>query len=521
MRRQHPRFETGPRPAVAGLLIAAALLALPGDGAQNRWDLEEEDADSVVVIRLLPPTGERRGGKVRLETLVTDPEVHNVIFHLDGEPVARRRSPPWAAEVRLASPPREQLVRVEALDADDRLLAADEMTVNRDARPLKVSLRSIEPAADGLVVRAAVSLPDTVELERLEVWYNDELRRSWTAAELAGGGLDGAAFADGELRIALETGEAGPQDFVRVNARLADGRAIEGVGLVSGREFAEEVDVRLVQLQVVVTNKRGLPMRGFTKEHFRISEDGRERPPAGLFRADDVTLLMGLALDSSGSMRQIWPATREAAASFLGDTLTQRDEGFLVDFDTRLRLVEPRTADRSRLIAALDELEPEGGTALYDSILFSLLQFDGQQGRRGLVVLTDGYDVDSQADPRRAVDFGRKLGVPIYILALDNLADAGRVPARGVTRRIADPGAAVQALKLVTDPTGGRLYRVGSPEQIGRAFELINAELRNQYVLTYYTDTPPRPGRPPRVTIEAPGFTGLRAKVVFGTDQVY
>jgi hypothetical protein len=97
----------------------------------------------------------------------------------------------------------------------------------------------------------------------------------------------------------------------------------------------------------------------------------------------------------------------------------------------------------------------------------------------------------------------------------------GRPPGRGISTGIDDPRAAVQTLHLVTDPTGGRLYRVGSLEQIDRAFTLINAELRNQYVLTYYTDTPPEPGRPPRVDVVAPAQKGLRAKVVFGEDQIH
>ena len=505
--------------ALAATLLAMTLVAAPGEAAQSRWSPEPEDDGDAVVLRLLPPAADRQGGKVRIETLVTDPDVHNVVFFVDGEPAARRRSPPWAAELLLASPPREQRVRAEARDADDKLLAADEIVVNRVARPLRVSLRSIEPTADGLVVRAELSLPEEVALDRLEVSYNEALGRSWTAAELAAGALDAATFADGVLEATLAAHDPGPQDFVRVTAHLADGRSVEDVELVSGREFTEQVAVHLVQLQVVVTNKRGLPMRGLGKEHFRIRENGRDREAAGLFRADDVALLLGLALDSSGSMRRIWPTTRQAAASFLNDTLLDRDEGFLVDFDTHLRLVQARTGDRQLLLAALDELEPEGGTALYDSILFSLLQFDRQQGRRGLVVLTDGQDIDSQADPRRAVEFGQKLGVPVYILALDS--QGGRVPSRGITTSISDPAAALQELHLVTDPTGGRLYRVGNPEQISRAFELINAELRNQYVLTYYTDTPPDPGRPPKVRIEAPGFKGLKAKVVFGTDQVY
>lgn len=513
-----------PRRLACALLLAACLAAIPlatSSGAARSAPPEEESEATGVVIRLLPPATGRQGDKVRIETLVTDPAVHNVVFFVDGEQAARRRSPPWATELRLATPPREQRVRAEARDRDDVLLAADEIAVNRQVRPLKVSLRSIEPVAAGLLLRAELSLPEAVRLDQLEVYLNEERRHAWTAAQLANGELAGASFADGRLEATLETDAADPRDFVRVVARLADGRQIEDVELVTGREFAEEVAVHLVQLQVVVTNRRGLPMRGFTREHFRIRDAGGPREAAGLFPADEVTLLMGLALDSSGSMRRLWPQTREAAVGFLGETLLDRDEGFLVDFDTRLRLVQERTGDRSRLLAALEGLEPEGGTALYDSILYSLLQFDGQQGRRGLVVLTDGQDFDSQADPGRAVEFGRKLGVPIYIVAIDGPATRGRLPSRGVTSSISDPAAAIQALHLVTDPTGGRLFRAASPDQIHRAFEVINAELRNQYVLTYYTDTPPEPGRPPRVEIEAPGFQGLQAKVVFGADQVY
>ena len=512
-----PRDTTGPptgllRAALAAAALAVALVAgPPHTGARAGWAESAERDRDAVVIRLLPPVGRERGDEVLIETLMAEPEVENVVFELDGEVVARRRGPPWAARVRLASPPREQRVRAEARGPQGRLLGADEMVINRQVRPLRLAVRSIEQTAAGLVVRAALSLPEEVALDRLELFFNEDLRRTLRPEELDGG----------ELYLALDVADPDPRDFVRLVAHLADGRALEDVGVVSGSRFTEEVDVRLVQLQVVVTNKQGLPMRGFRKEHFRIEENGRAREPAGLFVADDVTLLLGLALDTSGSMRRIWPQTRQAASTFLDSTLRERDRGFLVDFDTRLRLAQATTPDRAELAAALDELRPGGGTALFDSILFSLLQFDRQPGRRGLVVLTDGYDVDSQADPRRAVEFGRKLGVPVYILAIEGRGPGPGAGRRGVTAGIADPGAAIQSLRLVTDPTGGQLYRVRNPEQISRAFRLINAELRNQYVLTYYTDSPPEAGEPPRVEVEVPGRKGFRAKVVFGADQVY
>jgi len=143
------------------------------------------------------------------------------------------------------------------------------------------------------------------------------------------------------------------------------------------------------------------------------------------------------------------------------------------------------------------------------------LQFDRQQGRRGLVVLTDGFDVDSHADPRRAVEFARKLGVPIYILAMQAGGRAG-IPGGGFRG-----GAGTSTLHLLTDPTGGRLFPIRTSETLGHAFSQINLEMRNQYILTYYTDDPPTPGDPPEVKVTVPGMKGIKVKALLGADQIY
>ncbi|MFQ5351111.1 MAG: hypothetical protein ACE5EG_11765, partial [Thermoanaerobaculia bacterium] len=278
--RKHAVRDGFVGPALAGAAILVAILVVPDTAAQSRWSLDEEEERHDVILRLLPPASRQQGGKTLIEALVTDPEVHNVVFLLDGEVAVRRRSPPWSATIRLASPPREQLIRAEARDPDDRLLAADEMVVNRQVRPLRVSLRSLEQSAGSLVVRAGVSIPEDVQLERLEAYLNEEPRHSYDAAQLDGGRLENGRFTDGELEITIESTELDPQAFVRLVARLADGRTVEDVALVAAPGFEEEIDVHLVQLQVVVTNRRGLPMRGLQKRHFRISEGSEERQPA-------------------------------------------------------------------------------------------------------------------------------------------------------------------------------------------------------------------------------------------------
>ena len=484
----------------AMVLLSLATAPLSGQSTAAARDPEPS------IIRILPPRSVESAGRTLIEALVIEPDIHNVLFYVDGELAERRRFPPWEAKLKLDSPPREQVVRIEAVDENDKVLGSDEILVNRVVRPLRVRIEALETIATGLHLKSAVSVPNEAQLESITVFFNETVVSTHPEEELR----------DGRLEVDLERPSTRPDDYVRVLAQLEDGRSVEDVSLVAAPGFEEEVDVHLVQLQIVVTNRDGVPITGLEKKHFSIREKGRTVEPAGLFPAKDVSLLLGFAIDSSGSMQRVWRQTREAAASFLVQTISPRDEGFLIDFNTRIRLLQPRTGDRAKLQEAFNAIVPDGGTALYDSILFSMLQFDRQQGRRGLVVLTDGYDVNSQADPNRAVEFGKKLGVPIYILAME-AGGSPRVPPRG------GGGAsdATSVLHLLTDPTGGRLFRVLSMEHLRDALRIINSEMRNQYVLTYYTDTPPTAGDPPKVRLEVEKPKNFVVKVVFGQDQVY
>ncbi len=506
--------------------LEIALLPAPGGASAPRQDpaqkstiwVETQDVtyEGGTGIRILPPRERVSSGSTLVETLVLDPDVRQVVFYVDGEVRTRRKRVPWQTRLKLDEPAREQTVRVEALDMLERVVGSDEIVFNKLPRPLRAKVRSVERSGEEIALEAEVSTPEAVVLDGVDVFLNENQVATFGPAQIE----------DGRLRTSFAAGSPTEIDFVRVVARLGDGRSIEDTRLVSAEGFQEEIDVQLVQFQVLVSDRQGRPLRGFEKKHFRIHDQGDVREPAGLFEADDVSLLLGYALDSSGSMRPIWEQTMAASRMFLDATLTPRDEGFLVDFDSHIKLAEARTSDKAALEAALEEIEPEGGTALYDSVVYSLLQFDRQQGRRGLVVLTDGFDADSKTDPERAVEFARRLGVPVYIVALDMAAPAGggqrqRVPPGAMPAPQPLEGGQLAELKLLTDPSGGRLIRVRSLEQMRRALALINAEMRNQYVLTYYTDRPPEPGAPPRVTVEVDGMKDLQVRTVLGADQIY
>ena len=476
-------------PSVPWLILSLALLAIP----------LAADAHDGAVIRLLAPPQRLVAGRAEVETLSIDPDIRRVVFYLDGEEVAKGRRPPFAAKVVFANPAREQTLEIKAYDERDRLLGGDTLVINRLPIPFRARITTVDASRAGSVrVETEVSTPRKAVLEHVAIYLNENLEAT----------LDSPPFA-----ADISVPEPAPGDFVRVVATLRDGREVEDVEVLGAAGLEEEVDVNLVQLQVLVVKKNGAPVYDLAVDDFEITEAGRPRAIDRFYPAEDVSLVLGLVLDSSGSMAPIWDLTLESAKEFLKQTVAARDRSFLVDFDSRLSLVRPLTDDLGELFVGMGEITPEGGTALYDSILFSLLQFTDEPGRRALVVLTDGVDAGSTSNPKRAVEFGRKLGVPVYIVALPG---PGRTATGGNLAR----SYSVQELKLLTDPTGGRLVRAGSAEGIARAFAQINTELRHQVVLTYYTDRLPDPNARQGVTVRIKGRKDVEVRAVLALDQV-
>lgn len=463
-------------------------------------------------IRILPPEKGYRellSGRVRIQTLTIDPQIAVVEFLLDGEQVERAARPPFEARIELADPPREHTIEVKAYGARGADAGSDTIVVNRLDPPFSVRLAGISPVVSAgeqaVRVEAGISVPRSESLERVEFYRTDQLVAVFDEFE-------GEAGPSGVRRVSADVSVSGaaPQDFVRVVARLGDGRELEDVELLQGAEFSSEIDVQLVQLQVLVVDRGGNPVDGLRPEDFEVRENGELRPVENLHASNRVPLSLGLAIDSSGSMDPIWQQTSAVAAAFFDSTLTWRDQAFLVDFDSTLRLVQPLTDSKPLLARGLERLHPSGQTALYDAILFSLLQYGDAPGRRALVVVTDGFDSDSRSDPVRAIDFGKRLGVPVYVVAArsadSRLMTPGREDLREQMRRVREEADLRNNMRLITGPTGGRLFQIESIDQMARVFDRIAEELRRQVVLTYYSERPFGASVTPEVRVTRKGL---------------
>lgn len=482
-------------------------------------DLEPLMAEPPPAIRVVPPErgyGELLSGRVEIQTLIIDPRVVEVEFSLGGERVRRVRKRPFKARISLADPPRQQELAVLAYGKNGEYLGRDDFLLNQVDRPFAVRIATMDGVqVDGnaaIQVVASLSLPRAATLEGVDFYRSDLLVEA-----VHDFGREAAAGVARTIQVEALIDGGLPDDFIRVVAKLVDGREREDAQLLQGSDYQSEIDIQLVQFQVLVTDGDGNPVSGLSPGDFEMLENDRSGPAAALHTAYDVPLVLGLAIDSSDSMLPTWTRLKFIARSFLESAMTPGDRAFLVDFDDTVRLVQPLTGDRSLLSERLDHLIPMGGTALNDGLLFSLLQYRGEPGRRALIVITDGADEHSRSRPGQSSEFAERLGLPIYFIELDN-------------SRAGDPGAAAirrsrERLQRIAEATGGRLFHLelhgDTPwwtEPIEQVFGRIEEDLRHQHVLTYYTDQAPGTPVEPDIRVTRRGLKLRSAVPLAGID---
>ena len=448
------------------------------------------------MIHIVPPARgylQPYSGRVEIQTLIIHPLITAVDFLLDGGLKRRVSKKPYTGYVDLAHPPRKQTLEVRGYDALGTVLGTDRMILNQPDVAHGVRIASIRRLPDiehtALRIEAVVSVPRSVRLEEVTFYLGE--RKVEAAYEF---GVEADLVAPRRIPVEALTEYTPADDFVRVVATFADGREPEDAQLLQGAEYQDEIEIQLIQLQVLVTDRHGNPVRDLGPADFEVREGGVRRRVQDLHTAQDVPLVLGLAIDTSDSIAPIWRQVKDVSVGFLDAALSPGDRAFVVNFAGTVRLASPVTGNKRLLAARLGGLAPRVGTALNDALLFSLLQYGREPGRRALVVVTDGVDQHSRSRPRQSSAFAERLGLPIYFIELHRprtriWTPDGYVPARPRPRRHR------KRLRNISRQTGGRLFYVNlsadTPhwtERIEQVFDQIEDDLRHQHVLTYYTD---------------------------------
>ncbi|MEM9599154.1 MAG: VWA domain-containing protein, partial [Acidobacteriota bacterium] len=407
-------------------------------------------------------------GRTRFEVEVYDSAIARVDFLLDDRTVDSRREPPFAARIDLGRTPRRMLLTAVAYNSAGAELGRDSTVLNGGDVGLGVRIvQPTKPQGTGPVdVEAEISVPIERSLDRVLFFWNNE---------------QVATLFSPPFRQRVMIPEDRPVGYVRVVAMLDDGALAEDVVFMNGPDAGERVDVQLVELYVVVTDRDGRPVRGLGPEEFSVREEGVPQNIATFSDAAELPLTLGMAIDSSASMFVKLPRVQRAALRFLQSTFKEQDRAFVVDFDSKPRLVRGTTNDLGRLERSINGLEASGRTALWESVVFSLVQLQGVRGRKALVVFSDGADEDDQFPFRSSLRIAREMGVPIYMILMK------KEPQESAARGLLSRSFTSRAQRLAA-ATGGRVFYAKEYDSLDEVYDEIELELRSQYLLAYYPE---------------------------------
>ncbi len=382
----------------------------------------------------------------------------------------------------MTGPSRRSIVLLTLLTT----LAIGSMAVAQDAqRRRDFSIRVTEPMDQGLVfgktrLAAEVKIKDLDLIDRVEFSVGDEI-----------------VFVDREppFECFHDFGEASRSWIVRAVAYHKEEVSVSDAVITRKLSFAAIERVNRVILWVSATDKKGNFLLDLEQDGFTVKEDGTEQEILDFFH-EDRPINMAILIDTSGSMKDRLEEVHKAASSFV-ETLREQDRAMIIDFDDKVFLIQDLTADHEALKEAVTSTEAIGGTAIYDALHAAYRKLATIEGRKVIVLLSDGADSASQFSFDRVAEEAKARNVMIYPIGLGG--GQGGAPRKGV-------------LKEFADVTGGKFYFVTKAEDLAGVYERIAEELRKQFFIAYSTNNEEWDGRWIEIQVEHDGPIKIRAR---------
>jgi len=248
------------------------------------------------------------------------------------------------------------------------------------------------------------------------------------------------------------------------------------------------IDTELVTLNVRVIDRNNRPINNINKNEFRVFEDGVPQPVFS-FTEEEVPVIYGLAVDTSGSLRGAFEQVINAAKAIINSN-KKGDETFLERFisSDKIETVQDFTSNKDALMDGLDTLYIEGGqTAVIDGVYLAAEHVaeykkgdNNDRRRRALIVVTDGEDRSSYYQQAQLFQRLREEDVQIYVIGFVNELDAEK----GLIRKSPRQNAVNLINKIATE-TGGRAFFPESISELPQIANEIVRDLRTQYVISY------------------------------------
>jgi VWFA-related protein len=472
-------FRPEMAPAEASTLPSAEAIVIAEESAPKASPAEPK-------LKILPPNRETPIGILRLEA-VAAPPIERVEFYLEDKRIVTRTRPPYSVEIDLGDVPRRQTLRAVGYDATGAVIDEDAYAINQGKDRVVVRLLPhMDPATGAVLVKVAVQSINGGVAKKIELFLDDKKMASWTSPPYEAT-IPAAQYANATL--------------LRATAVTGDGQEANDIRMLRGPQTTvESVRVDVVQLHVSALDKEGRFVKGLSQNDFTIKEDGKPEEMSGFELAENLPLTVGLVVDGSGSMEKSLPFVHEASSALFKNLIRAKDQGFVIEFHDKARFLQELTSDSPSLQRAATDTRAEGATALYDAVVLGLYQFRALQGRKALIVITDGDDNRSHVDFETLLRYARSAGAPVYFLAVG-------IPLTDFRSR--------KVTKQIAEESGGLVFHMSNAEKIGEVTRQIEEELRSQYILAFRSDSPKPPGEYRSIAV-AIGKPGVTARTIRG-----
>jgi Ca-activated chloride channel family protein len=272
----------------------------------------------------------------------------------------------------------------------------------------------------------------------------------------------------------------------------------------------------LVVLSATAVDGKGRPVRDLRPEELRIYEEGRLQRLAHFSEGPELAARVLMLVDASGSMNgELKTTSSRMAAQQVLAALSPQDEVALAGFASEYWGIVAFTRDRQHFLGKFAELKPFGSTALHDALDKAARDLASHgEGRRAVVVITDGVDTSSRRSADEVIARSRALDVPIYTISVLSPVDDPASPLFTGGESIAAATAGSAVLARYAAWSGGAAFAVSDFKGLKQAAEQITAELKHQYRLGY--DPPAGPKQFRRVEVKS-----TRKGVVIRTRSGY
>lgn len=249
-----------------------------------------------------------------------------------------------------------------------------------------------------------------------------------------------------------------------------------------------KVESALVPIPVSVTDGMGKAITNLKLEDFELQIDGNPQEVSEIVRST-TPVRLALLFDNSSSVTQAREFEKDAAVRFFRQVIRpEKDQAALFSVATVTRLEQPLTKNISQLVTAIESFaKPEGATALLDGIIQAANYLRDYQGRRVVVIVSDGEDTLSDSSLEDAVKAIQSANCQVYVVKttdFENLKITGTRTATSTTRALT----AERRMQEISQQTGGAVYSPVDENELNKAFSRISAELSEQYILSYYPE---------------------------------